>query len=265
MFITISVNLFAGNIKAMKNVWCIRDRFLYDVFTSFPALCQLAKVEKKEPPFLHAYYNVNFFFEHPLSEVKYLETRIYNSFVEGLNNNEKLPKYILIILDKDMIEAIKNLDFGIKLSMERAVCWLIEHLDQAIYWRKGDIHSKKPGALTGAGEPRLIFTSVLQCPRNTECRKHKVFRLVRKVNAVLESVILKHSRYCHMMYLESVNEFIHYDYQGNLMSQGRTQFWKEIDKQMKQFDKCQIDLKPKSYATHRQWDHKNIHQHQNSY
>ena len=164
----------------MKQIWVAGDDFLYDTFTSYRAMVLKAKTQKKQAPFIHDYYDVSFHFTRPLSEVKYVETRIYNTIVEAMNNYERLPKYILILLDKDLIESLKTCDYGAKITMEGAVIWLIERLDKTLYWRKEDIRNKKPGALTGPGEPRLIFVAIVDRPRNTDPRKHEVYKLVLK-------------------------------------------------------------------------------------
>ena len=121
--------MIADNVKAMKDIWILRDGFLYDTFTSFQANCHQTKREKKEQPFMNSYYNVKFFFQHPLSNIRHVETRIFNSLVEGMKNYEKLPKYIIVILEKDLIESIGKFEFGAKISMGRAVDWLIDQMD----------------------------------------------------------------------------------------------------------------------------------------
>ena len=214
-------------------------------------MCQQAKTQKKSGPFLNDYYEVKFFFQRPLSQIKYVETRICNAIVEGMNTIDRLPKYILIILDKDLIESLKKVEFGAKIMIENAIIWLIEKLEKAIYWRKDDIRSKCPGALTGHGEPRLIFVSIPERPRSTDSRKHEVFKLVTKANTTIENTVRKYPRFCHMMCVESVNEFIHFDYQGRLTPNGRKQYWKEIDEEMKRFDKKQTDLLPRESSAYR--------------
>ena len=221
------------------------DCFLYDTFTSYKAICTRATIENKQAPFMHDYYDVSFQFTRPLSGIKYVETRIYNAIVDEMNSNQRLPKYILIAIDKDLIESLKSFDFGAQILMEDAVSWLVEKLDKALYWRKEDIRSKKPGALTGPGEPRLIFINIIDRPRNTDPRKHNVFKLVSKANDAIEKVVHKYKRMYHIMYIESVNEFLHFDYQGHLTPNGRIQYWKEVDDKMRRFDKGQIDLNPK--------------------
>ena len=131
--------------------------------------------------------------------------------------------------------------------LERTLTWIIEEFDRVIYKRKEDIRSKKPGALTGPGEPRLIFLSIPERPRNTTPKKHEVFRLVSKTNNVLENIIKRHGRYCHLLYIESINEFLHFDYHGRYTPQGKIQLWKEIDEKVKLFDKGQIDLNPREF------------------
>ena len=213
------------------------------------ALNQQAKMMNKPPLFLEAYYNTHFYFERPLSRIKYVETRILNSVAEGLNVQEKLPKYVIVVIDKDLMESLENFDFGVKISMEGALTWFVENFDRAIYRRKDDIRAKKPGALTGHGEPRLIFVTILDRPRNTDPRRHDVYKLVTKANGVLESLVTKYNRFCHILYMESINEFIHFDFQGRLTPDGRIHFWRELDEKMKMFDKGQIDLVPRNHRS----------------
>ena len=58
-----------------------------------------------------------------------------------------LPRYILVILDKDLIENITVLDFGISKTMEDVIKWLLINFNQAIKVRKDDIAGKQLGAL----------------------------------------------------------------------------------------------------------------------
>ena len=74
---------------------------------------------------------------------------------------------------------------------------------------------------------------------------HEVFKLVTKANRVIEQAVKKFPRFCHMLYIDYVNEFLHFDYRGKLTDQGKTQLWKEVDENMKNFDKGYTDLKPR--------------------
>ena len=218
-------------------------------------MCQLAKRENKQAPFLHDYYNVHFQFERPLSSVKLVETRLVNSFIDGLNTKERLPKYVVVLMDRDFID-IEDFDFGVRITLEYMIHWIIKEIDKVIYRRKTDLRAKRPGAIAGHGEPRLIFCSILERPRNTHPRHHDIFKLVVKANAVIEKAVSKFSRFCHMLYIESVNEFLHFDYEGKLTECGKIQMWKEIDEQMKMFDKGQIELKPKQNSYNESFNEK---------
>ena len=101
--------IFVDSIQVSKDVWIIGDTFLYDVFTAFMAICQQVRRERKQVPFLHDFYNVQFYFKRPLSKIKQVEVRIVNLFIKGLNAKAKLPKYIIVMLDKDFIESANDL------------------------------------------------------------------------------------------------------------------------------------------------------------
>ena len=87
----------------------------------------------------------------------------------------------------------------------------------------------------------------MERPKNTEKSKHEIFKLVNKANAVIEDAVKENSRFCHLMYIESMNEFLHFDYQGMLTREGKVNFWKELNQKMKDFDRGHIDLQPEPY------------------
>ena len=64
-----------------------------------------------------------------------------------------LPRYILIILDKDLLENITVLDFGISKTIEDVIKQFLINFNQAIEVRKDDITGKWLGVLSTLSEP----------------------------------------------------------------------------------------------------------------
>ena len=108
------------------------DAFLYDTFATFKGMKTEASIQKEQAPYLHEYYNVKMFFQRLLSSIRWLETRVINSFVEGLNENQKLPKYVLVILDKDLVEAVLPCDFGIKIKFESMISYIMREFNKFV-------------------------------------------------------------------------------------------------------------------------------------
>ena len=220
------------------------DQFLYDTFSQFQAAKVEANLDRRRPPYLHEYYNVKFLLQPPLSNLKFVETRILNSIIEGLNEYERLPRYIIIILDTDLIASVDT-EFGVKISLTRLMKYLINQINWAMEVRRENIRNIKPGGIASSAEPRVIFTSVVQRLKNTDPRKHHIYKLVSKANKVIEEAVRLNDKFCHLLYVESLNEYVNFDYNGKLTGSGRSQYWKEIDDQMKKLDRRETDLVPK--------------------
>ena len=92
-----------GTMTAYQDAWFIGDNFLREIFNAFVNLRNHAGVNRKRPPYLYDFYNIFGYFQNRQSMVLGM-TRLFNSFVETLNNRLKLPKYIFMILDGDLLD-----------------------------------------------------------------------------------------------------------------------------------------------------------------
>ena len=150
------------NVHTIRNVWLIGDAFLRNIFTTFRAMRQQATLTKKAPPFLFAHYNVDTMVTPPMSNVQSVLARIYNAFIKALNENHHLPRYVIILLDKDIIVYIDHFDFSISKTIEDVLKWLLININQAIETRKQDLLGKRPGAISSLSEPRLIWVQMVK-------------------------------------------------------------------------------------------------------
>ena len=216
-----------------------------------------AYINKERQPFMYEFYNTKFFMQQPLSSVRLLENRVINAFIEGLNEMVKLPKYILVVLDKNLIDAVDT-EFGVKLALMKMVNYISNELIKAINCRKDDIKMKRPGGLASSGEPRLIWVSVVHRPKNTHPNMHHIYKLVSKTNEVIEEVVKRNNRISHILYVESVNEYMHFDHVGKLTDIGKQHYWEEVDKKVKQLDRGETDLLPREYERERSFGPMNM-------
>ena len=116
--------------------------------------------------------------------------RVVNATIEGLNSKEHLPKYVLVLLDKDLIENLNYFEYGISELLDTCVYWLVKEFNRMFEARREDIHQKKPGALSTATEPRIIWVAML--PRPMVQDEHKLLYTNRsKFNKSLEDTVAK--------------------------------------------------------------------------
>ena len=135
VFILISVN-FSGNIPAIHDTWIVGDTFLREIYPTFQAMETQAVQSKKSPPYAFEYFKVFPFYSSNLQYSRNVLTRIQNAIVEAFNRRERLPQYMIIIMDKDIVEAAEHFTFGVKKIFDRWHKWLETTIQRFIAIRK---------------------------------------------------------------------------------------------------------------------------------
>ena len=82
--------------------------------------------------------------------------RIYNSVVEGINENERLPKYIVVIPDWDIIKYGDEFGKDAPAVLYVLLRFLVKGINKLVDACFESIYRKKPGAIR-AGEPRILW------------------------------------------------------------------------------------------------------------
>ena len=151
-----------------------------------------ARETKNPPPYLFQYYNIDGLYPPTRSDVKSVLARIFNALVEKFNESIYLPRYIVIIPDKDIIVNAQVFDYGAWDTFEQAIRWLVSNIDGMIEVRKEDLKAKNPGALSPSSEPRLVWVKTLVHPEILLAKS--TYSLVRKFNTALEDTIVDNKR-----------------------------------------------------------------------
>ena len=197
---------------------------------------------KKPPPYIYEYYNLFAFMTYDTRVSRNILTRLLNAMVEGFNRREHLPKYILMILDKNIVEAATaqfQTDFGIKNVLNRWLDWCAKMLDRLIETRKQDLFAKRPGSVVG-NETKIIWLKMIDRPHvERSDPRFKVLSLRSKFNNAINTLVNdKKNNYC--LDLESL-ESRHFSAIGELNDFGSMQYWKEFDYYFKKFDRRMAD------------------------
>ena len=159
--------------------------------------------------------------------------RIYNEFVDGLNENPWLPKYICILPDKDIIQAAKYYGFSCKFVFHKAINYLATNMESELETRKEDLAGKHSGALRY--DPILLWIKMIQRPCLKDTEKSYVFVQCPTFNSVLKSIVskFKNMKVVNLYFPDDKNLF---DSNGRLSSTGRTHFWRELNRYVQSID-----------------------------
>ena len=240
------MNLIADNISAIFDLCCVGDDFLRNMFHSLQAWITQAGLSRKVlPPYIKEYFNVQGFFFRASHLLQSATALVINSVIEGLNTREKLPKIMLIVLDKDIIQNLDQLDYGVYKQLSAVVNWLTCQIDIAIRQKRLQLCEKKPGAVFNQRFPAVIYVSML-CRIKRYNRKHKIATacaLRRKFNDILNESAARLNH--HVMNISNCSSPDHFDQFSNLTHKGKSEFWNEVDNLIERFDQRKITLQPK--------------------
>ena len=235
--------IISENVPALKDVWLVGDEFLRENCNGLVTLKTAARINKRDPPYLHNHYNVTAYYINSSFLIRSALTRIVNAVIEGINAKDHLPKYVFVIPDKDILQAMKFWDFGLHILLKGAIKWVVNNITRIFATRREELRHQRAGAVSSRGsEPRLIWVKMI--PRPTDSRrisKLKSFMLLAwKFNNLLEEVVAL-DRHSHIMSIQLPAD--DFNISGDLTSQGRYDYWMDFLSQFRKFDKAEIDLR----------------------
>ena len=237
-----------GKINALEDVWLLGDEFLQEIIPTLQGLKTQATMTKKSPPYLYEYFNIFAFYTLHNQFPRNILTRIQNALIEAFNRREKLPKYIFVLLDKDLVQYANSLDlfnYGIKDVLAKWISWFLHSVDKHLNIRKDDLFNKRPGAFAGK-DPKIIWVKMLDRPHVAQSdQRFKTQSLTSKFNALIDDVV-KNRKDNLCMELGALEHNRHYAASSQVNQFGKMQYWKELDYYFKRFDRHEINLRPRS-------------------
>ena len=165
-------------------------------------------------------------------------------FVDMLNTRPKIPKYIIVIPDKDMITNFKANKFNTTMVMGSTIHYIIRQFDILLDRRSQNLLDKKPGAVAPIEFPHIVWVRMLKRP--VPLAESSVFALRGKFNSVLEEQLLHCKNNSHRIMSIDIR-FDEFDNMGNLTKIGKANFWREVDRAMKKFEAGDIKLLPRKF------------------
>ena len=87
---------------------------------------------KQLVPYLWNYYNVLPLMTGAFHE-RSVMARVTNNLIEGFN---KMPRFIIVILDKELLRAIHHFKFGISKMISIDLGWVIKEISKTINIKK---------------------------------------------------------------------------------------------------------------------------------
>ena len=215
--------LFSDQIAAVKDLWFIGDVFLKDVFYTFRAMKQSShrKPAAECDPYLHQIYNVKHYESSGNFRMESAMTRILNSLIRVLNENQSLPRLIVVMMDHEFLTMLKHTTFGVSIMIGKCLHWLMSDMGIMVQRKKHAMAFYKPGVLTPL-EPKFIWVKMLERPNPSK----EMGMMKAKFNVILEQVL---SQVGSGFILDPVPDQgiprAWFDFNGNMTHDGRIGYW----------------------------------------
>ena len=133
--------IIAEDPAAVDELWLVGDNFMSTTYRQHFLLrknkefneTSFMKNEFDFKPFCNSRYN---------SVMSNMLVRLQNTFAGALNKNKLLPKYVLVILDDDLITYLKFKGQGVSVLLGDWLTWLVDSFQDLIQMRKDQLPSK---------------------------------------------------------------------------------------------------------------------------
>ena len=233
--------IISGEVTALRSVWLIDDDFLTEMYPIFAKMKNRAKISNRSVPFLFDYYNITCFTTNPLSVLTDTMTRIVNCVIKGLNESARLPRFIIVIPDLDVVRHVNEFGKGMTVVNRAAIKWIINQITRAVTAKHEDLVKKRPGVVISVTEPKFVWVKMVQRPmQNSNWSNAR-----SKFNKLLENALVdKHNHY-----ILDVNQALSanpgfFSSYGKLSGSGKVKFWQELDLQLEEFNNRKRSLRP---------------------
>ena len=231
--------LVAKPVLAVKDLWIIGDKFVNELFHAYPALNAEVKKQNTQHPFAYDFYNVRCFTSSPVSTTKSVPARLLNCLLKALNENNNLPRFVIVVPDWNLLQFMQHNGFGIMEMTAALVRWMVTNMLWAVGSKKEQLRMVKPGALI-SGEPKIIWVKMIKRLRGYS----KLLAVCNKFNQVMEKVLAaKKSQYL-IDLSPAINDSDLFTSANELNGDGRVTFWKELDNCLQLFDDHELPLMP---------------------
>ena len=212
---------FPEEIPATYDAWLLGDEFLQNIIGSWDSMVYETSKEKDAvPPYMADYYNVNQVTGSSSVDVPFAMVRMLNILDEFIHKMKKLPKYLIVIADCDILQDIDPIKLNIDnieemtSAIQELVRWFVRQIDLLIRRKKLDLLSKKPGALTGYA-PKVIFIRMLRrAGRFRSESLNQLYDLRPKYNDALNDSVAKVNQY--ILTINSCKSYEDFDKHGKL-------------------------------------------------
>ena len=236
-------SLFPGDIQAFYDLWFVGDQFIKDNFNCFLDLSQQSDrqlINNTTEFYMRQFFNVKMVQKSGELPTQSAMSRTLNALIDAVNRKDaKLPKYIVVMMDSDILRYLDMHDDDTAKMIPELVDWFVRQIHTVIRRKRIDILEKKPGA---GCTTKVIFVRMLRRIGVFDDRTMAIGNYRAKFNDSLNNSAAKLNE--HMLTINSYNMYEHYQKKGRLSESGHVAYFTKLDNLLHHFDTDRIKLKP---------------------
>ena len=212
--------LFPDNLEGLERLWFVGDNLMSETYRTYLKKSRVQFYVKDQ-------YEVSDFKNcKQNSNNRNVLSRILNTFITAVNENPVLPKYIVFVLDDEVLSSLEYENFGVSTMYGMMLEWLVKNVNSTVQ----DIKQKLPNKAKREHFPQIYWTPAL-----THKRFFKGNVLQNKFNLRLESIVklyptMRVLKFKHTWCFEDDN-LMHQN--GTLSATGKGAYWAAVDQALK--------------------------------
>ena len=216
--------MFSEGCTAYDDIWLLGDRFInnsVDVLEDYCGLFNSVPKHTRFDSYIAENYDILAYTNDDDNVVKSALGRMHNAMAIALNENEKLPKYVPVVMESDIIRCIKYDKPGLTELYGLALHWLMDEYHEAIVARKGMLPSKAVKYMY----PQVFVVALLQ---------HKIFKDNMNRFRFNKSIEVLARKYKEVKVLRMERRWNYEDptlvsQEGRITDEGLLTYWASID------------------------------------
>ena len=235
--------IFAENVESFFGAWIIGDNFLDDYCNTLESMITEANENRKLlQPYMNEYYNIKRFTD-PVCVDRSVAC-IVNLLIDGLNQRHKLPCFLIVIINTDIIADFNIFKSNIIKSVQQTTEWLVKQINIQVRRKRLELIALKPGTIY-RNDPSIIFVRMIQ---HANLNLHRgsyldeLYTLQPKFNDALNDAVARIDQ--HILTINSCNTSSHFTHKGKLSTKGKSDFWLEINDLLHCFNCKEVKLLP---------------------
>ena len=225
--------VFSEPVPAYDKVWIIGDDFMARTFSQY---FQHAFLEAEvDPGYIRIHYDTSGYCSAKLTHnmiSRNVLSYIRNGFVQAINAQILLPKYVIVVMEEDMIRAMNHYEKGARALYLKCIKWIMKEFHRVTTAYKEKLPTKSR---------KFKYPQILWVPTMTHLELKPINEYITMWNDCLETTAQGYKE-MHILKLHTWDpeDRTTYSEEGEMNASGFAKYWVAVNDAFQAWDKEQM-------------------------